>query len=152
MEPDNMWPFVFGFCNITLSRFIHVVTFLLCLGSRRWLKGITDSMDLSLSKLPEIVKDREARHAAVHGIRKNWKGLRDWTTTHPLSDIWFASIFSHFVGCHFILLILFFETQKILVLMKSSLSIFPFVNWAFGAISKKPPSNPSSWRYTPVFF
>ena len=118
----------------------------------RWLDGITDSMDMSLSKLPEIVKDREARHAAVHGIRKNWKGLRDWTTTHPLSDIWFASIFSHFVGCHFILLILFFETQKILVLMKSSLSIFPFVNWAFGAISKKPPSNPSSWRYTPVFF
>ena len=43
----------------------------------RWLDGITDSMDMSLSKLPEIVKDREARHAAVHEIRKNWTGLRD---------------------------------------------------------------------------
>ena len=37
----------------------------------RWLDGITDSTDMSLSKLQEIVKDREARHAAVHGIAKN---------------------------------------------------------------------------------
>ena len=38
----------------------------------RWLDGITDSMDMNLSKIWEMVKDREDWHAAVHGIRKSW--------------------------------------------------------------------------------
>ena len=45
----------------------------------RWLNGITDSVDMSLSKFRELVMDREVWHAVVHGVTKSWTWLSDWT-------------------------------------------------------------------------
>ena len=52
----------------------------------RWLDSITDSMDMNLSKLQEIVEDRRAWHATVHGVTKSQTLLTDWTTTATRED------------------------------------------------------------------
>ena len=53
----------------------------------RWLDGIIDLMDMSLSKLWEMVKDREAWFATVHEVIKSWTQLSDWTTTNPSNNV-----------------------------------------------------------------
>ena len=50
----------------------------------RWCVAVIDSMDISLSKLQEIVRDREAWHTAVHRVAKSWTQLSNWTTTTSL--------------------------------------------------------------------
>ena len=57
----------------------------------RWLDSITNSMDLNLSKPGEMVRDREARCAAVRGAPKSWTRLSDWTTATVENGRWLSS-------------------------------------------------------------
>ena len=75
-----------------------------------WFDGITDSMDMSLSKLWELRMDRESCHAAVHGAAKSWIRLSDWTEPLGESDwVFWKNLFIIFGE-------VLVETEKFLIL------------------------------------
>ena len=75
----------------------------------RWLDIIMDSMDMNLSKIWKRVKDREAWHAAVHGVAKRWTWLSGWMT----ATIFFPWLHECYYLCHWIVWCLMTKVRKI---------------------------------------
>ena len=121
----------------------------------RWLDGITDSMEMSLSKLQEMVEDREACYVAPHGVSKSWTGLWDWTRpTFQINHKWIYAYLCHVTFCQKSLL----SRITTAVWLVSSLALHPlskcllfvgiyYVDWAslVAKLVKNSPAMQETW-------
>ena len=118
-----------------------------------WLHSTTNSMDMNLSKLQEIAKDRGVWHAAVHGVAKSRTQLSDWTTNEKITVMW-LSCACKMLGFPNKYTILFEPSSTLMLCME--ILFQPYFNNSMGfpggSEVKNPPANEGSilgWRRSP---
>jgi len=120
----------------------------------RWLHGIIDSMDVSLSELQELVMDREALCAVIHGIAYSWTRLCDWTELMHCFKVVFYFYFLLFVVVHSLSCVRLFVTpltaaHQASLFFTISLSLLKFMflsQWCYLTIHPLLPSSPSAFN------